>query len=74
MGTRSTGRRPHGGRCLGAVLGAVVGAALYLLVPPVLEDADGWVRELQGTVLEPRAATRARGAAVGARWGGGPTA
>ncbi len=74
MGTRID-RGWHGGLMavlLGAVLGAVVGAALYLLVTPVLEDADGWVRELQGLSWNLVPGLALAGGLVGARWGGGP--
>ena len=33
---------------LGALAGFGVGAVAYLAVNPLLEDASGWVRELQG--------------------------
>lgn len=32
----------------GSALGFAVGAAVYILVNPMLEDASGWVRETQG--------------------------
>jgi hypothetical protein len=36
------------GAVVGAVLGFVVGAGVYLALGPMLEAADGPVRELQG--------------------------
>lgn len=33
---------------LGAVLGGVLGASIYLLLAPWLEDQSGIVREMQG--------------------------
>ncbi|MEX1171547.1 MAG: hypothetical protein WEG56_02930 [Chloroflexota bacterium] len=32
----------------GGVVGFAIGAAVYVLVNPMLEDASGWVRETQG--------------------------
>jgi hypothetical protein len=32
----------------GGAIGFAVGAAVYLLLNPVLEDASGWIRETQG--------------------------
>ena len=32
----------------GAVIGFALGAVVYILVNPMLEDATGWVRETQG--------------------------
>ena len=37
----------------GGVIGFAVGAAVYLLLNPVLEDAKGWVRETTGGAVEP---------------------
>lgn len=41
-------RRVVLGIVLGALAGFVIGAAVYLVVNPMLEDASGWVRETQG--------------------------
>jgi hypothetical protein len=32
----------------GVVIGFAVGAAVYILVNPMLEDTSGWLRETQG--------------------------
>ena len=34
----------------GGTVGFAVGAVVYVLLNPVLEDASGWIRETQGLV------------------------
>lgn len=41
-------RRVALGVVVGGAIGFAAGAAVYLLLNPVLEDASGWVRETQG--------------------------
>lgn len=36
------------GVVVGGAIGFAAGAAVYLLLNPVLEDASGWIRETQG--------------------------
>jgi CHASE3 domain sensor protein len=41
-------RRVTLGVVIGGAIGFAAGAAVYLLLNPVLEDASGWIRETQG--------------------------
>lgn len=41
-------RRVVLGVVVGGAIGFGEGAAVYLLLKPVLEDASGWIRETQG--------------------------
>lgn len=36
------------GIVVGGLIGFAMGASVYLLLEPVLEDASGWIRETQG--------------------------
>jgi cell division protein FtsX len=39
------------GVLVGAAVGLAVSSVIYRLLVPVLEDSSGWVRELQGPLL-----------------------
>jgi hypothetical protein len=41
-------RRVALGVVVGGATGFAIGASVYLLVNPVLENASGWIRETQG--------------------------
>ena len=41
-------RRVVLGILVGGLVGLALGAAVYVVVNPMLEDASGWVRETQG--------------------------
>ena len=49
----------------GGAIGLAVGAALYLLVNPVPENASGWVRETQGLLWNLVPVLTVLGAVVG---------
>jgi hypothetical protein len=49
----------------GGAIGFAVGAAVYLLLNPVLEDASGWIRETQGLLWNLVPALSILGALVG---------
>jgi len=49
----------------GGTVGFAVGAVVYVLLNPVLEDASGWIRETQGLVWNLVPALTVLGALVG---------
>jgi hypothetical protein len=49
----------------GGVVGFAIGAVVYILVNPVLENASGWVRETQGPLWNLVPALAVLGALVG---------
>ena len=58
-------RRVALGVVVGGAIGFAVGAAVYLLLNPVLEDASGWVRETQGLLWNVAPLLTVLGALVG---------
>lgn len=69
MGTNMhTGRGSTTSMLVGAAVGLAVGAGLYLLVDPVLEDAGGLLEELQGLSWNLVPGLGIVGAVVGTRW------
>jgi hypothetical protein len=49
----------------GGAIGFAVGATVYLLLNPMLEDASGWIRETQGLLWNLVPALGVQGALVG---------
>jgi hypothetical protein len=50
----------------GGMVGLALGAAVYMVLNPVLEDASGWVRETQGLLWNLVPFLTVLGAVVGA--------
>jgi hypothetical protein len=53
------------GVVVGGAIGFAAGAAVYLLLNPVLEDASGWIRETQGLLWNLVPVLTVLGAVVG---------
>lgn len=53
------------GTVVGGAMGFAIGAAIYLLLSPVLEDASGWIRETQGLLWNLVPVLSVLGAVVG---------
>ena len=53
------------GAIVGGAIGFAVGAAIYLLLNPVIEDASGWIRETQGLLWNLVPTLSVLGAVVG---------
>ena len=58
-------RRVALGVVVGGAIGFAAGAAVYLLLNPVLEDASGWIRETQGLLWNLVPVLSVLGAVVG---------